>query len=155
MVSEKKIVILLASYGSPEKKEDLMEYLKDVFNGRDPPEFAIKETDRKYSTVGYISPSGAIIQNILHGIEENLKKNSVGKEIVIVNAYKHWKPSLIDSAKDFIDQGIQRIYIIPLFPLRAASIFDSYLIPLKSLVKGNGEDIELVMISGICEQKAL
>ncbi|MHB8360432.1 MAG: ferrochelatase [Thermoplasmataceae archaeon] len=154
MVNENKIAILLASYGSPEKKEDLMEYLRDVFNGRDPPEFAMKETDRKYSTVEYISPSGAIIQNILHGIEENLRKNSAGKEIVIVNTYKHWKPSLIDSAKDFVDQGIRRIYIIPLFPLRATSIFDSYLIPLKSFVKDNGEDIEIVLISGICEQKS-
>ena len=92
----KKDAIILASYGSPESSDDLLEYLREVFNGRDPPEFAVKDTQKKYAIVNYISPSNQIIRNLRNEIEMLMMANKELQDIQIVNAFKHWKPSLIE-----------------------------------------------------------
>ncbi|MHB1493579.1 MAG: ferrochelatase [Thermoplasmataceae archaeon] len=153
MENKERIAIIMASYGSPESKEDLMEYLRDVFNGRDPPEFAVKDTEKKYATVDFISPSGKIIKNIRDGVEKNLQGGSPMGNVIIVNAFKHWKPSLMETVKTLDDQGIREIKVLPLFPLRASSIYDSYIVPLLDFMRQNNINMKVDLISGICTDK--
>ncbi len=56
--------ILLMSYGSPERTEDVEEYLAGIFNNRAVPEQALQENLEKYRMVNGVSPSNKIIKQI-------------------------------------------------------------------------------------------
>ena len=120
MENIKKTAIILASYGSPESKDDLPEYLREVFNGRDPPEFAVLDTQKKYAIVKYISPSGQIIRNLRDELEKMMMTETGLKDVQIVNAFKHWKPSLVETIRIFAVFFIFSNYV-PL--LRCFSMF--------------------------------
>ena len=154
MANLKKTAIILASYGSPESKDDLLEYLREVFNGRDPPEFAVRDTEKKYSIVNYISPSGQIIKDLRVGIEKLMKAKRQFEGVQIVNAFKHWKPSLVETTRNFAENGIENVKILPLFPLRGRSIYDSYMLPVNEYVAANTLNITTELISGISLQKS-
>ena len=150
----KNNAIILASYGSPESSDDLLEYLREVFNGRDPPEFAVKDTQKKYAIVNYISPSGQIIRNLRNEIEKLTMANKELQGVEIVNAFKHWKPSLIETTKIFAGKNIENIKILPLFPLRGRSIYESYMQPVEEYISKNNLNMTIELVSGICLQKS-
>ena len=154
MENIKKTAIILASYGSPESKDDLPEYLREVFNGRDPPEFAVLDTQKKYTIVNYISPSGQIIRNLRDELEKMMMTETKLKDVQIVNAFKHWKPSLVETIRIFAENGVERIKILPLFPLRGRSIYESYMQPVNEYVSKNNLNIATELLSGICLQKS-
>lgn len=116
-----KSALLLMAYGSPERKEDIMEYLTDVFGGKQPPAFSVEETDNKYKAFGYRSPSNEILARLM----DKVKKEIVDCEPIL--AFKHWKPG-IEWAIEKIGNGNYEVtYVLPLFPVTNTSVQKSYI----------------------------
>lgn len=115
----RKVVVLMA-YGSPSSKGEIMGYLRDIYHGKEPPDYAVKETFAKYETFGYKSPSNKILENIVY----KLNKNS---EYQYVLCFKHWKPSIEETLNIIIEKSPDQIVLLPLFPFKNKSVEKSYI----------------------------
>ncbi|MGP6220028.1 ferrochelatase [Caldiplasma sukawensis] len=120
--------IVLMAYGSPSSKEEIMDYLRDIYHGKEPPEYAIKETFAKYEAFGYKSPSNEILESLV----SKLNKNS-GDHYVL--CFKHWKPSIEETLKNIIERGPEQIVLLPLFPFKNKSVERSYIDVSKKVVE--------------------
>lgn len=146
-----KEAIVLLGYGSPESKEDIMEYLRDVYGGREPPDYAIRETEAKYSTFNYISPSTGILRNLEKKVRDSFRDNSVD----VFLSFKHWKPSLKDMAVRIADGSYDAVYAIPLFPIKNNSVMDSYVKPFTSYLNNSGFKGKIKFINGFSDKDSL
>ena len=121
---------MLLGYGSPDSKGNIMEYLRDVYGGKEPPEKAINETMKKYSVFDYVSPSTAILENLRRLFQSYMQDYDV------FLAYKHWKPSMQEIESEIIEKGYEELFLMPLFPIRNRSIMKSYNEPFMKNLEG-------------------
>jgi len=131
--------VILLSYGSPERTEDVPEYLNGIFNGKKVPEDVLKENIKKYEMVNGKSPSNDIIKNIMNKLNKLLNKYG---DFEIIEAYKHWKPSIEDVASNIDDND--EIIALPLFAFKSNNISKSYEIPLKDALKNKNAKIKFI-----------
>lgn len=137
----KKVILL--SYGSPERIEDVPAYLSGIFEGRPVPEKIMDENIKKYEMVNGHSPSNQIIKNLMKKVERLLAKYG---DFDIVDAYKHWHPG-IEEVVSSLDPDYEEIIALPLFAFKSNNIKKSYEIPLQ---KGlNGKNVKLKFINGL------
>lgn len=137
----KKVILL--SYGSPERIEDVPAYLSGIFEGRPVPEKIMDENIKKYEMVNGQSPSNQIIKNLMKKVERLLAKYG---DFDIVDAYKHWHPG-IEEVVSSLDPDYEEIIALPLFAFKSNNIKKSYEIPLQ---KGlNGKNVKLKFINGL------
>lgn len=137
----KKVILL--SYGSPERIEDVPAYLSGIFEGRPVPEKIMDENIKKYEMVNGHSPSNHIIKNLMKKVERLLAKYG---DFDIVDAYKHWHPG-IEEVVSSLDPDYEEIIALPLFAFKSNNIKKSYEIPLQ---KGlNGKNVKLKFINGL------
>ncbi len=134
--------VILLSYGSPERTEDVPEYLSGIFNGKKVPDDIMEENIKKYEMVNGKSPSNDIIKNIINKLNKLLNKYD---DFEIIDAYKHWKPSIEDVVSD-IDNN-DEIIALPLFAFKSNNIKKSYEIPLNNAVKN--KNIKIKFINGL------
>lgn len=137
-----KSALLLLSYGSPERIEELDEYLRNIFNGKPVPEAVREENFRKYEMFGGRSPSNSIIANIARKLQER-----IGSDMDIIVAYKHWKPSIEDAAGNL--GPYDNVVAIPLFSFYSQNVKDSYLNPLESALKRHNLSPRLEFVNGL------
>ncbi|AGO61464.1 ferrochelatase [Ferroplasma acidiphilum] len=137
----KKVILL--SYGSPERIDDVPEYLSGIFNGKPVPEKIMEENIKKYEMVNGISPSNQIIKNL---------KNKLGKllarygDFEIIDAYKHWHPGIEETVSS-LDADYEEIIALPLFAFKSNNIRKSYEIPVKKAMEG--KNMKLRFINGL------
>ena len=139
-----KSAIVLLGYGSPDSRDHIIEYLRDVYGGREPPQRAVEETMNKYAAFNYKSPSTEILYSLRDKLEKSLPEHD------IYLGFKHWKPSMRDTASAVIQKGYSDIYLVPLFPIRNKSILKSYNIPFMEFL-GNNSGVNAKMINGMEE----
>lgn len=144
-----KNAFLMMAYGSPERKEDIMDYLRDVYGGREPPKFAIDETENKYSRFGFKSPSSEILRKLTEQV-----RNSIS-EMDVYMAFKHWKPSIEEIVIQLRDRGYERINLLPLFPIRNTSIQGSYIDPFHRVLKKLDYYPQVRLVSGMTDAPSL
>ncbi|MCW6169379.1 MAG: ferrochelatase [Thermoplasmatales archaeon] len=123
--------VVLMYYGFPENPDGLMDYLRDIFKGKEPPEFVVKENEKKIAMLGGTSPSIKIVRAIRDKVEDSLSRLLPDYKVVLIA--KHVKPS-INEAKEMI--GNPEISVeVPLFPIYSSFIFSSYFGPFESSVR--------------------
>ncbi|MCL4323738.1 MAG: ferrochelatase [Candidatus Thermoplasmatota archaeon] len=144
-----KRALFMMAYGSPERKEDIIEYLRDVFGGREPPQFVIDETNRKYSRFGFRSPSIDILRKLKGQATDSIESADV------YLAFKHWKPSIQQAVNELKERRYNEIYALPLFPIKSTSIQASYLHPLNDAMSESGYHPAVRSISGMSETGSL
>ncbi len=137
----KKVILL--SYGSPEKIEDVPEYLSGIFDGKPVPEKILNENIKKYEMVNGKSPSSQIIKNLMNKLSKLLGKYG---DFEIIDAYKHWHPG-IEEVVSSLDPDYEEIIALPLFAFKSNNIKKSYEIPLEKGLKG--KNIKLKFINGL------
>ncbi len=137
----KKVILL--SYGSPEKTEDVPEYLSGIFEGKPVPEKILNENIKKYEMVNGKSPSNQIIKNLMNKLSKLLSKYG---DFEIIDAYKHWHPG-IEEVVSSLDPDYEEIIALPLFAFKSNNIKKSYEVPLEKGLKGN--NIKLKFINGL------
>jgi ferrochelatase len=135
--------VILLSYGSPDKIEDVPEYLSGIFGGKPVPEKILSENIKKYEMVNGKSPSNGIIKNLMHKLEKLLSKCG---DFEVVDAYKHWHPG-IEEVVSSLDSGYDEIIALPLFAFKSNNIKKSYEAPMEKSLKG--KNIKLKFINGL------
>ena len=139
------ISVILMAYGSPSKMGDVYEYLEGIYEGKPVPDYALRENTEKYQMVNGISPSNAIIHNILAGLSDSLA--SYGAFHVVLGN-KHWKPSLESAVEEIRADNPETIVAVPLFPFKSNNVKNSYLDPLMETIEKNDIHSEIKFVNG-------
>jgi protoporphyrin/coproporphyrin ferrochelatase len=100
--------VLLLAHGSPDRVEEIPEFLRYVTGGRGLPEPVVKEVQHRYSLIGH-SPLTEITLKQAAGIEREL-----GVRTYI--GMRNWKPFVADTLKQMQEDGVERAAAICLAP---------------------------------------
>ena len=106
------------SYGSPERKEDILPYYTDIRRGRPPTEEQLADLTRRYDAIGGRSHLNEISVAQTAGIVRGLKQfgEQDGVEYRVYGAYKHWAPRIGNVVREMARDGIRRAVAIVLAP---------------------------------------
>lgn len=103
-----KQAILLLAHGSPDRVDEIPEFLRLVTGGRDLPEPVVKEVQHRYSLIGR-SPLTEITLKQAAGVERELGvRTYVGM--------RNWKPFVADALAQMKNDGVEHAVAICLAP---------------------------------------
>lgn len=138
--------IILMAYGSPTRMDDLLSYLKGIYEGREVPEYAMEENTKKYSLVDGTSPSNSIIDNLVEKFQAVMKKDG---DFIVYLGNKHWHPFLGDTINKMNGKDIDQIVAVPLFPFPSRNVEMSYRLPLEESLKKAARKTKVSFINGL------
>jgi ferrochelatase len=142
-MKNKKAVVIMA-YGSPENISDLDGYLQDIFGKNPVPPDARADNLKKYSLFGNRSPSNYILASLKRKVEEKLSQS----DIDVFLSFKHWHPSLKETAEVITNVNYSEIVELPLFPFPSEGVFNSYFIPFSEELKARNFKGQRHVING-------
>ncbi|MDE2025230.1 MAG: ferrochelatase [Patescibacteria group bacterium] len=100
--NRKKITVVLMTYGSPKTLDEVPQYLKNVYGGKDPDPENVKEFQRRYHVIGG-SPLIKITQKQAAALQKELNKRKTGPIFRVVAGMRFSHPFIeevvLDSAK--------------------------------------------------------
>ena len=103
-----KVAVLLLAHGSPDKPEDVPEFLRAVTSGRALPEGAVKEITHRYQLIG-ASPLTRLTLR-----QGDLLSTALG--LPVYAGMRNWKPWIADVRAQMERDGITRAIVICLAP---------------------------------------
>jgi ferrochelatase len=103
-----KTAVLLLAHGTPERPDQIPEYLGYVTGGRPLPPQVIEEIRHRYSLIGF-SPLTCWTLRQADQLSQSLK-------LPVFVGMRNWKPFIADAVKAIADQGFERVIAICLAP---------------------------------------
>ncbi len=103
-----KQAVLLIAHGSPDRVEDIPEFLQNISRGRPMPEAVVREVQHRYSLIGS-SPLTRITQTQAAGVERELG-------IPIYVGMRNWHPFIADTLQSMSSHGVGQAVAICLAP---------------------------------------
>ena len=110
--------ILLIAHGSPEKVEDVPEYMRYVTGGRPIPETVVQEVQHRYGLIG-ISPLRC------HTVGQ---RNGVARETGLPTyiGMRNWHPFIADTLEEMTKDGVEHCVAICLAPQNSRTSVGMY-----------------------------
>jgi ferrochelatase len=108
-VKEVKTGVILMAYGSPERIEDIPEYLADIRGGRPVRPEAVAELKERYRRIGGRSPLNEITERQRAALEQEL-----GLSVYV--GMKHSTPWIAEAADQAVAEGVERVVGLVLAP---------------------------------------
>ena len=135
-----KVAVILMTYGSPKTPNDVPQYLKNVYGGKNPSSENIKEFKRRYKIIGG-SPLLRITQTQAKALEIELNKHSK-KTTFKVGAGMRFASPFIEEVLPQLTKGTDLLVGIIMSPQYSPIIMSGYIKELGEAV-GNlkGEDL--------------
>ncbi len=103
-----KNAVLLIAHGSPERVEDIPEFLQNISRGRPMPEAVVREVQHRYSLIGS-SPLTRITRQQADGVAREL-------DIPTYVGMRNWHPFIADTLLQMTADGVERAVAICLAP---------------------------------------
>jgi ferrochelatase len=117
--------ILLIAHGSPERVEDIPEFLQNIARGRPMPEAVVREVQHRYSLIGS-SPLTRITLQQADGVWRELG-------IPAYVGMRNWHPFIADTLQQMTVDGVERAVAICLAPHNSRTSVGLY----KQVLLGN------------------
>jgi ferrochelatase len=103
-----RTAVLLIAHGSPERVEDVPEFLQNISRGRPMPEAVVREVQHRYSLIGR-SPLTRITRAQAEGVARELR-------MPVYVGMRNWHPLIADTLKQMTANGVDRAVAICLAP---------------------------------------
>src|SRR5271157_2623571 len=103
-----KQAVLLIAHGSPERVEDIPEFLNNISRGRPMAEEVVREVQHRYSLIGS-SPLTRITQAQAAGVERELG-------VPVYVGMRNWHPFIADTLQRMASDGVTHAAAICLVP---------------------------------------
>ena len=103
-----KDAVLLIAHGSPERVEDIPEFLQNISRGRPMAESVVCEVQHRYSLIGS-SPLTRITRQQADGVARELG-------ILAYVGMRNWRPFIADTLQQMTADGVERAVAICLAP---------------------------------------
>jgi len=100
--------ILLLAHGSPDRVEDIAEYLRNVTGGRPLPEPVVREVEHRYRLIGH-SPLTEITFRQAAGVSQE-------SGLPVYVGMRNWKPYVADTVRQMTEEGVTHAVVICLAP---------------------------------------
>lgn len=133
-MKQKKIGVILMTYGSPKTLADVPTYLHYVYGGKDASDEVIKEFQRRYKLIGG-SPLIKITQAQAKALEKELNKRAEGNAIYKVAAGMRFSDPFIKDVVKKLAQDVDTIIGIIMSPQYSPIIMNGYIRELKEAVE--------------------
>ncbi len=134
--ANQKQAVLLIAHGSPDRVEEIPEFLRNVTGGRPLPDAVVEEIKHRYGLIG-CSPLTCHTMDQADGVRRELG-------IPVYIGMRNWKPFIGDTVKQMAEDGVTRAVAICLAPQNSRTSVGLY---KKALLGESGEapfDIEFV-----------
>lgn len=106
--AQSKTAVLLLAHGTPESSAQIPEYLQYVTSGRALPPHVIEEIRHRYSLIGF-SPLTCWTLRQADQLSRLL-------QMPVFVGMRNWRPFIVDSVKEIVSQGFERVVAICLAP---------------------------------------
>jgi len=103
-----KDAVLLIAHGSPDRVEDIPEFLQNISRGRPMPEAVVREVQHRYSLIGS-SPLTRITRQQAEGVAREL-------DLPVYVGMRNWHPFIGDTLRQMANGGVERVVAICLAP---------------------------------------
>jgi ferrochelatase len=103
-----KIAVLLIAHGSPERVEDIPEFLQNISRGRPMPEAVVREVQHRYSLIGS-SPLTRITRQQAENVAREL-----GMPVYV--GMRNWHPFIADTLKTMASDNVGQSVAVCLAP---------------------------------------
>jgi len=103
-----KDAVLLIAHGSPDRVEDIPEFLQNISRGRPMPEAVVREVQHRYSLIGS-SPLTRITRQQADGVSRELS-------VPTYVGMRNWHPFIADTLQQMTNDGVKRTVAICLAP---------------------------------------
>ena len=110
--------VLVAGFGGPERREDVIPFLENVLRGKNVPRERMLEVAEHYYHFGGRSPINAQNRELIAALEAELASH--GPKLPLFWGNRNWHPLLADTLRDMRAKGIRRAVAY------ATSAFGSY-----------------------------
>jgi ferrochelatase len=100
--------ILLLAHGSPDRVEDIPEYLRNVTGGRPLPEPIVREVEQRYRLIGR-SPLTEITLRLAEGVSRE-------SGLPVYAGMRNWRPYIGDTVRQMAADGVSHAVVICLAP---------------------------------------
>ena len=97
---------LLVSFGGPEKREDVMPFLRNVTRGRNVPDSRLEEVAHHYYLFDGISPINQLNRSLIAALGQGFRENGIDLPIYWGN--RNWHPLLPDTVRGMGSDGVRR-----------------------------------------------
>ena len=136
--STKSAVVLIA-HGTVESLDDLPAFLKNIRRGHPAPADLIAEVRRRYEAIGGKSPLLDINRSLAKRLEARVGMPTV-------TAMRLWHPYPIDVLRTLSEQGVNRIYTVPLAQ-HSAAVYGAAMTAAAKELGATGANLEIVNAS--------
>ncbi len=106
--ANQKQAVLLIAHGSPDRVEEIPEFLRNVTGGRPLPDAVVEEIKHRYGLIG-CSPLTCHTMDQADGVRRELG-------IPVYIGMRNWKPFIGDTVKQMAEDGVTRAVAICLAP---------------------------------------
>jgi len=98
--------VLVASFGGPESREEVLPFLENVLRGRNVPRERMMEVAEHYYHFGGRSPINDQNRALLDALRAELR--SRGQSLPVYWGNRHWRPFLRDTLRTMAEDGVGR-----------------------------------------------
>jgi protoporphyrin/coproporphyrin ferrochelatase len=102
------IAVLLLAHGTPDRVDEIPEYLRNVTGGRPVPEAVLQEVTHRYSLIGR-SPLTALTMQ-----QAELLHEEIGMPVYV--GMRNWHPYIPDTVREMRESGVKQIVAICMAP---------------------------------------
>jgi ferrochelatase len=128
MLNNSSCGVLLIGFGGPEKRDDVLPFLRDVTAGRNIPEARLALVAKQYDAIGGVSPYTCLTAGQADALTRLLVAR--GLPVPVKAGYLHSAPRLGDVLEAFLREGRSDLSVIILAPHRSPASYDNYLLAL-------------------------
>jgi ferrochelatase len=139
-----KVAVILLAHGSPDKPEEVPEFLRAVTSGRPVPEAVIKEVEHRYALIG-ASPLTPITLR-----QGELLSQELGVPVYV--GMRNWKPFIADVRAQMQKDGVTRAIAVCLAPQNSRTSTGLY---KKALLGESGAGFDVDFIDSWHDQPSL
>ncbi len=124
MGNQEKVGVLLLAHGSPDRVDEIPEFLLQVTGGRPLPQNVIDEVKHRYSLIGRSPLTQTTLQQGA-GLQRELG-------IPVYVGMRNWHPFIADAVAKMVEDGVQRAIVICLAPQNSQTSVGLYRRALES-----------------------
>jgi len=103
-----QIAVLLLAHGTPDRVEEIPEYLRNVTGGRPVPEAILQEVTHRYTLIGRSPLTALTVQ------QARLLEEKIGIPVYV--GMRNWHPYIPDTVRKMRESGVKQIIAICMAP---------------------------------------
>jgi len=117
--------IMMIGYGAPEKKEDIMPFLRNVASGRPIPEDRLREVAHHYEIFDGKSPLNELTYKQAQKLEKLLLEH--GYDLPVYIGMRNWHPFIKDSLEQMWEKGVRKLIGLIMAVYRSDASWERYM----------------------------